>query len=191
MYFGALNATVKSYRAVGRVEQSICDVIGGIKSNCVDERPSGIHPHKYMCDCVVPEYSDSGTSVNVSPVITTTVSPQISPVLQQQFQPTGSPATAGTSQVTPVGMTPVSNGITGQSQLPPAPAPVPVAAPAPTSQVVYLPAPASEQLPAVSAPVAPAQVSVPVPVTTPVFDWKIAAIIGAGLIGVMATQKRK
>lgn len=162
-------------------------------------------------------------NVTVSPTIQTNVSPQISPVFQQQFQPQNSPATAGTVQtgasqtapggVTPVGMQPTQSGITqqqldealarqraeilaqrppegvtGQSQLPPAPAP---AAPPPQAAPSYsAPPPMPEQL----APVAPAptpQVSAPV---QPVFDWKIAAIIGAGLFGVMAlsdNRKRK
>lgn len=46
-----------------------------------------------------PSYSFN-PSVSVNPSIQTNVSPQISPVFQQQFQPNNSPASAGTSQQT-------------------------------------------------------------------------------------------
>lgn len=40
-------------------------------------------------------------NITVSPAIQTTISPQISPVFQQAFQPSGSPMTAGTTQTAP------------------------------------------------------------------------------------------
>ena len=46
-----------------------------------------------------------GTSVQVSPTIQTQVSPMISPVFQQAFQPSGSPMTAGTAQTIPTAQT--------------------------------------------------------------------------------------
>lgn len=57
--------------------------------------------------------------ITVSPAITTQISPQISPVFQQQFQPTNSAATAGTAQSVPAmpGGSPVGNtvGVPGYS----------------------------------------------------------------------------
>lgn len=53
-------------------------------------------------------------SVNVSPSISTQASPQISPAFQQQYQPSNSPASAGTSQIAP------TNQNSAQTSNPPA-----------------------------------------------------------------------
>lgn len=152
--------------------------------------------------CALPQSSaapaaPANVTVTVSPQIQTQVSPQISPVFQQQFQPSNSPATAGTTQMTappapptgPIGVNSTSMQPTSPAQLPPAPAPT--YAPPPVSyasaQPEQLP---PSPLPSSAAPVAAPQVS---PATaTPAFDWKIVAIIGAGLFGAMAfSSKRK
>ena len=72
----------------------------------------------------------------VSPQIVT--SPQISPIFQQQFQPSNSPAVASTTQTAPA------------TQLNPAPAPTPIVAPvqAAIPPSFNLPPPAPESLPA-------------------------------------------
>lgn len=235
MYMGGLGATIQ------RIDADECRAAGGIPSNCARVYRTGPGGwYSTLCDCFMPEKTipapvpAAPAQITVSPTIQTQVSPQISPVFQQQFQPTNSPATAGTSQVTPVGMAPVSSGITreqldaalarqkeeflaaqkpigitAQSQLPPAPAPVPAQAPAYTAPSAPTYAP-PEQLP--PAPVqyraAPdlgpagggsayyeaAQTSVEPTQSQgkPPFDWKIAAIIGLGLFGVVAmSDKRK
>lgn len=143
--------------------------------------------------------SSQPVNISVSPQINTQVSPQISPVFQQQYQPTNSPATAGTTMSSPpaVPLPPAVSqpvGVNESSQLPAAPVPAqgPVYVPAPVSAPVYAMA-APEQLP-------PAPVSAPAPVSetvytpapsTPPFDWKIAAILGAVTIGVVILTGNK
>lgn len=143
----------------------------------------------------------ASAQITVSPTISTQVSPQVSPVLQQQFQPTGSPATAGTTQVSAPPITP--SGVTSQSQLPPAPIPVAAQAPTYTAPAPMYAPPSIEQL--APAPVQyptgggggtyyePAQTNIEPtqPQEKPLFDWKIAAIIGLGLFGVMAISDRR
>lgn len=53
--------------------------------------------------------------ITVSPTIQTAISPQISPVFQQAFQPSGSPMTAGTTQTMPTTQSaaPVGTGTPG------------------------------------------------------------------------------
>jgi hypothetical protein len=200
MYMGGLGEIIPNMNA------DECRRAGGSPTNCRTETAqftpgmtsSGAGRSVFKCDCFITARGPAPSAppqqpaqITVSPVIQTQVSPQISPVFQQQFQPTGSPATAGTTQIAP------ATGITGQSQLPPAPAPAPQAAPSYTSAVpapVYAP-PQEQQLPPMPAPVpepASTQISIePTPYTPAPFDWKIPAIIGAGLIGILALSKRK
>lgn len=141
------------------------------------------------------QQSTGPVTITVSPTIQTQVSPQVSPVFQQQFQPSGSPMSAGTAQTSaappsgPIGVNSTSMQPSAPAQLPPAPAPS-YAAPAPS----YAPPPQTEQLPL--SPLPSSTPTVPAPQVSPVtrapaFDWKILAIISAGLVGVMAFSKRK
>jgi hypothetical protein len=56
--------------------------------------------------------------IQVSPAIQTQVSPQISPVFQQQFQPSNSGMTAGTSQYLPTNMSAPNSGMPGAQTAP-------------------------------------------------------------------------
>ena len=138
--------------------------------------------------CIMPSAPVSNqapANITVSPVIQTQISPQISPAFQQQFQPTDSPMAAGTAQT----------GITGGSQLAPAPAP--------SSAPQYAaPIPAPQYAPPAAMPISGpdmAPVSAPVETVAPIvsqavapsFDWKIGAIIGLGVFGFMAMNKNK
>lgn len=121
--------------------------------------------------------------VTVSPAIQ--VSPQISPIFQQQFQPTNSPATAGTTQNIP---TTQSGGSSNPEpspppvQLPPqVPVYIPASAPAPepSAAPIYGGGGGSYVEPVYSAPAPVAEKNLP--------DWLPYAIgLGiAGLLGVM------
>lgn len=74
--------------------------MGGFPSECAN---TGYGPAN-ICKCTIPDppppalvqQAPAQTTVNVSPNIA--VSPQISPNFVQQFQPSGSPVTAGTMQ---------------------------------------------------------------------------------------------
>lgn len=143
-------------------------------------------------------------NVTVSPQINTQVSPQISPVFQQQFQPSNSPATAGATQLSappappagPVGVNSGSMQPGAPTQLPAAPAP---SYPAPSYPTYSAPPPAAtampEQLPPSPLPSQTPPISAPVVSTAaPVqagFDWKIGAVLAAGLFGVMALSGKK
>lgn len=150
-------------------------------------------------------------NVTVSPQIQTQISPQISPAFQQQFQPSGSPMTAGTTQTSAPSVIPAPAPINYAPPAPPAgpiginsssmqpsapiqlpPAPVPSYTPTPTSYAE--PPMQSEQLPPSPLPSstpAPAAPQVTTATAVPAFDWKILAIIGAGLAGTMALSKRR
>jgi len=146
---------------------------------------------KVLYVCAIPDKTAS------APVANITVSPQISPVFQQQYQPQNSPATAGTTQT----QAPVT---TVSSQLPPAPAPsysVPAPAPSynapsyPTYSAAPAQAPMPEQLPlsplpSQTPPISAPMVSTAVPVQAG-FDWKIGAVLAAGLFGIMALSGKK
>lgn len=173
-----------------------CAALGGVVVNQfygMDQIPgtnvSVMSRTKILYVCAIPDKSASAPTANI------TVSPQISPVFQQQYQPQNSPATAGTTQ-TQAPITTVSAPQVATDQLPPAPAPTYAPAPAPTyapSPVSYAPA-QPEQLPPSPLPAstpAPAAPQVTTATAAPAFDWKIAAIIGAGLVGAMAFSKRK
>lgn len=191
--------TVTGYQTVRNMSADSCRTQGGTPVNCRTEAVKvGLTTRQQsVCDCSLPVYAPAPApapapaQVTVAPTITTQVSPQVSPVFQQQFQPQNSPATAGTTQTqaappaysAPAPPRPMP-GVTSQSALPPAPAPsVPVSVPE------YSAPPAPEQLPL--APPDTGTVSTSAPAPTPLFDWKIVAIIGAGLVGVMALSKRK
>src|SRR5574340_1269331 len=147
----------------------------------------------------IPSPSPANVTVTVSPQIQTEVSPQISPVFQQQYQPTNSPATAGTSQTSappagPIGVNSTSMQPIAPAQLPQAPAPSYTAPSYAAAPVSYTPPAQADQLPPSPLPTAtppPAAPQVSTATAAPVFDWKIAAIIGAGLFGAMAFSKRK
>jgi hypothetical protein len=63
----------------------------------------GIAPHYCMqLTSSAPAPAPASAPVTVSPVIQTSISPQISPIFQQSYMPSGSPMTAGTAQVTPI-----------------------------------------------------------------------------------------
>jgi hypothetical protein len=55
--------------------------------------------------------------ITVSPAIQTTISPQISPIFQQSYMPSGSPMTAGTTQTAPVSHS-ASTGQPGGASIP-------------------------------------------------------------------------
>ena len=151
-----------------------CSNMGGTAVNCrVQSTPGSFNTGfgDKICDCYIPDAPKAAPSITVSPVIATQVSPQISPVFQQQFQPTDSPATAGTVQTVPQ----------VQAQAPVPQYAAPVQSPPPQAAVpTYIP-PEPAPIP-----------EVPAPIPTPGFDWKMAAILGAGLIGGMVlTGKQK
>jgi hypothetical protein len=149
-------------------------------------------------------------------VIQTTVSPQVSPIFQQAFQPTGSPMTAGTTQQAPV----THAADTGVSTPSPAPAPAmqpsgesaayqrmielllareaqaPVpAAPAPSYSAPPLPVmEETAPMPVIVPSPAPQTAEAPVAVVAPKasLPWLPFAIIGGGLFLVFAMRgKRK
>lgn len=182
--------------------------------SCVSAGNASYLPQTQICYLLpqaqsAPTYKPPDVTVTVAPQIQTQVSPQVSPVFQQQFQPSNSPATAGTTQMTappaqpapvsyappappagPIGVNSSSMQPSAPAQLPPAPAPSYAAQPAPVS---YAPA-QPEQLPPSPLPAstpAPAAPQVTMATAAPAFDWKIAAIIGAGLFGALAFSKRK
>jgi hypothetical protein len=194
---------------IGTMKEFDCINAGGTPVNCRLAVPYDMFgkPNKggpQICDCIMPDAKPASvpTSITVSPTITTQVSPQVSPVFQQQFQPTNSPATAGTAQTT-------AASVPAPQQLSPAPTPAPsysvpqYQAPAPQYQApapqYQAPAPAPEQLPVSPLPDQTNTSGSSVPVTavsqgtaiTPVFDWKIAAIIGVGLVAAMALSDNR
>ncbi len=212
MYLGQMGAAGDT-QIIETASEDACRAAGGVPIGAGSVAPSrsggitsgealayGIIPAKRLIRCAIVSApsapsAPANISVTVSPQIQTQVSPQISPVFQQQFQPSNSPATAGTTQTTappappvgPIGVNSTSMQPTAPVQLPPAPAPT--YAPPPVS---YAPAQPEQlppsPLPSSAAPIAAPQVS---PATvTPAFDWKIAAIISAGLFGAMALSSK-
>lgn len=196
-------------RNAGRMQSSECMAAGGVPVNC--SRPSPGMPGfgKQYCDCLIAaptsgqsQAAPANVTVTVSPQIQTEVSPQISPVFQQQYQPTNSPATAGTAQTSappappagPIGVNSTSMQPIAPAQLPQAPAPSYTAPSYAAAPVSYTPPAQADQLPPSPLPTAtppPAAPQVSTATAAPAFDWKIAAIIGAGLFGAMAFSKRK
>lgn len=140
-------------------------------------------PGTRKVQCGIPIQNNSAPPappvITVSPQIQTQVSPQVSPVLQQQFQPQNSPATAATTQTSAPSAPPVL-GVTSASA-PPAPTPsaAPYVAPTPAP---YYPAPTSAPIATVPT-VEPESVPAQIQPATPGFDWKIPAILAAGIIG--------
>jgi hypothetical protein len=196
MYLGETGTQIITVDTEDQCKAAGGTVVGFIRQgSAAHDRTGRLIPGNVRCAIppaqTKPASPSAPITVTVSPQIQAQVSPQISPVLQQQFQPSGSPAVAATTQA------PAPSGITSQSQqLPPAPAPVPQAAPSytPAPAPIYAPLP-EQQLPPMPAPVpepASTQISIePIPSTPVPFDWKIPAIIGAGLIGILALSKRK
>lgn len=205
MYLGSLGASIK------RISKSDCASAGGVASNCVEVYGTGARANlsSFLCDCYIPDKAPytpyqppANVNVNVSPQISTQISPQISPAFQQQFQPSGSPMTAGTTQTSappappagPIGVNSTSMQPSAPAQLPPAPS-----YPAPSYPTYSAPPPAApampEQLPVSPLPSQTPPVSAPVVSTAaPVqagFDWKIGAVLAAGLFGVMALSGKK
>ena len=122
--------------------------------------------------------------VTVSPVIQTQISPQISPAFQQQYQPTGSPMTAGTTQTAPTSQQ-------AAPYVPPAPVTIAAPAPAPTAGgsgmfPTYAPGPvtldmpedvAAAPLPVSAAPVAQSDFMRYVPLAVAGFAGLLAIVV--------------
>lgn len=129
------------------------------------------------------------TTTTVAPVIT--VNPQISPIFQQQFQPSNSPATAGTTQNTPVvTSTPVAAPASDVQPVAQNQSPLPVQAPAPVASPVPVSIPA--QLPSTDTGNYVAPVTEPVTQQnslTNYLPWIIA--IGIGIVALSGNEKRK
>jgi len=140
------------------------------------------------------------TSINVNPVIQTTVSPQVSPVFQQQFQPQNSPATAGTVQTSAPPATaappaPVYTPGQVQSQSAPTLAPPVASAPPPAFVPSSVPtAPSPYPVPGYTAPDASLedapQIAQPVQ-TAQGIDWKIPALLAGALMLGLSLSDRK
>lgn len=105
--------------------------LGGLYSAGANSGYGPLSPDIYTCylqpppPAPVQRPAPASIRVNVNPAIQTQVSPQVSPVFQQAFQPSNSPMAAGTTQNMP----------TSQSAAPAPPAPqyTPPPAPAPTA----------------------------------------------------------
>jgi len=194
----AQKSLAQGSRNAGRMTATECQGAGGVPVNCAKPSPGQPGFGNTYCDCLIAApvaapapAPQAPANITVSPQIVTQVSPQISPVFQQQFQPTNSPASAGTSMTSAPAQVPAA-GVTGGSQLAPAPMPAPApqyAAPAPQPQYTPPPqypatVPASVSSPDM-APVTASAPATPQPVA-PAFDWKMGAIFGLGLFGLMA-----
>ena len=191
----AAQSLAQGSRDAGRMNPLECLSAGGVAVDCTRD----IYTGAQSCRCLIAAPAASSapapapvTTVTVSPTIATQVSPQISPVFQQQFQPSNSPATAGTTQTSAAPSS--SSGSITQAlpqALPAAPAPSP--APYQAAPAVEYPVSAPQQLPASPLPstvTETAPSTVPVISTAPAFDWKIAAILGAGVFGILLLNKR-
>ena len=97
--------------AAGGLVSVYYDPPGGTSTYAASYRPKA-HFRCTLPDRPAPSAPPANINVSVPTAVQTTVSPQVSPVFVQQDQPSGSPVSAGTAQVSP---SPQTSSVTQQS----------------------------------------------------------------------------